>query len=188
MRDFNEPEENPTLSGTLLIAHPGLLDPNFRRTVVLISAHSGKDGALGVVLNRPMGKTLGDQKAEFTSGPLANVPLYYGGPVNSDEMILAAWNWENDKVFRLYFGISREKASEMMQSDPGTDLRAFIGYAGWSGGQLESELKQNAWVVCPVEANALAREGGEPLWRHILSRVKPELAFLANTPEDPSRN
>ena len=66
-------------SGSLLISHPRLLDPNFRRTVVLLSAHSREDGAVGVILNRPTNKVLGEIEDEFAFGSLARVPIYLGG-------------------------------------------------------------------------------------------------------------
>lgn len=177
------------LSGKLLVAHPGLLDPNFVKTVILVSAHSDSDGALGVVINRPTGQTLGDLRDEFRIGPLADVPVYFGGPVNEDQMILAAWRWvPEDGIFRLYFGISPEKAESMLFSEPGIQLRGFAGYSGWSGGQLEGELAENAWIVSPIDGALIDDREGVALWREIVGSHGPELAFLADVPEDPSLN
>lgn len=177
------------LSGSLLVAHPGLLDPNFRRTVVLISAHSADDGALGVVLNRPLEKQLGDFKEEFAGSRLGRVPLYYGGPVSTDEMLLLAWKWDElSDSLRLHFGISPEKAEQLLEDEPDLDLRGFIGYSGWRGGQLEGELQQKAWVVGPLDDGALTPVEGERIWKDVLLRIRPELTFLTDAPEDPSRN
>ena len=71
------------LAGSLLLAHPAMRDPNFRRSVVLLSAH-GDDGAMGVVLNRPLGKQLGDLNAQFAASAIAGVPVYKGGPVQTE--------------------------------------------------------------------------------------------------------
>jgi len=182
-------ETTTTIAGSLLIAHPDLREDNFRRTVVLISAHSLEDGALGVIVNRPLERTLGEVHGEFAFGPLAGVPLYSGGPVATEQMLLSAWQWNAESgVFRLHFGISAEKAAELMENEPGTEVRGFLGYAGWTGGQLEGELKHRAWVITPIDSPDFSEEEGEDLWKALLGRVKPELLFRAGAPEDPSVN
>jgi len=177
------------LSGQLLISHPSLLDPHFKQTVVLVSAHTDDEGALGVIINRPLGVTLGEKNDDFTFGPLSDVPIYEGGPVQTDQVILAAWKWEDDaRVFRLHFGLSAEAAREMKLADEATEVRAFLGYSGWSKGQIEHELAQNAWLVTPVNDQLVTRADGHDLWKNYLHRLRPELAFLADAPEDPSVN
>ncbi len=181
--------EIPTAAGSLLLAHPDLSDGNFRRAVVLISAHSQEDGALGVIVNRPLEKSLGEIHGEFAYGPLANVKLYCGGPVATEQMLLSAWQWnEETGIFRLHFGISTEKAAELLESEPGTEVRGFLGYSGWTGGQLENELKHSSWVLAPIDSPDFQEEEGEDLWKNLLARVKPELLFRADAPEDPSVN
>ena len=92
--------------GSLLLAHPDLIDPNFARSVILLTAHSHDDGALGVVLNRPLSRKLLDLKPELQGSVLAEIPLFRGGPVSSDQAILAAWKYEAEQAaFKLYFGI-----------------------------------------------------------------------------------
>src|SRR4051812_5635172 len=122
-----------SLAGALLLAHPSLRDPNFRRAVVLMSAH-GPEGAMGVVLNRPLGRRLGELKGDFALGPLAGVPLCQGGPVEDKQLVLVAWQTREDG-FRLHFGIEPDKALQLLDED-GTTLRAYVGYSGWSAGQL----------------------------------------------------
>ncbi len=178
-----------SLAGSLLVAHPSLLDPNFRKSVVLLSAHSAEEGAIGIVLNKPIGKTLGELDEAFALSPLADVPIYKGGPVSQDQMLLAAWNWaEETGIFKLYFGISQDRAKEILEEEPGTIVRGFLGYSGWTGGQLEGEMKQNAWVVTPMAGDDVRHLEGDTLWRKMLLRNHPELTFLADAPEDPSRN
>ena len=181
--------EESTIAGSLLLAHPDLEDGNFRRTVVLISAHSKEDGALGVVMNRPLDKTLGDVHGDFAYGPLASVKLYSGGPVSTEQMLLSAWQWnEETGVFRLHFGISAEKAIELLDNEPGTEVRGFLGYAGWTDVQLENELKHKSWVVAPIDNHDFKESGGEILWKKLIARVKPELLLRADAPDDPSVN
>ncbi len=176
------------LGGSLLLAHPGMMDPNFRRTVVLLSAHSD-DGALGVVLNRPVGKSLGEFGGEFSEGLLSEIPVFTGGPVRDKQIILSAWHAESSLgMFRLYFGIDPEKAKELIAAPEDLDVRAFVGHASWGEGQLEDELEKNAWIVSPVAPDLINQLEGVALWRTILGNISPEMRFLADAPDDPSRN
>jgi putative transcriptional regulator len=172
----------------LLLAHPGLVDPNFRRTVVLLSAHSN-DGAMGVIINRPLGKTLADISGEFALGDLASVPVYCGGPVSEKQLILSAWEGSADEtVFKLYFGLDPEKAAELKRNNESVELRAFLGYSGWEQGQLEGELQERAWVVSNVQGDLRHAEKGVALWREIIGKVSPEMRLLAEAPDDPQVN
>ncbi len=185
MREKGEAKVN--LAGSLLLAHPAMRDPNFHRSVVLLSTH-GDDGAMGVVLNRPLGKKLGDLNAQFAASPLAPVPVYRGGPVQTEQLILAAWQADPLATgYRLYFGIDVDKA-EVLQKEEGVRLRAFLGYSGWSKGQLENELRHHTWVVTPVSPDLLDKAEGQGLWRTILGGLSPEWKLLAGEPEDPGTN
>ena len=115
-----------TLAGSLLLAHPSMRDPYFRRSVILMSAHNA-EGAMGVVLNRPLGKRLGELNGEFALGPLAGVALFQGGPVQTEQLLLAAWQPQPDG-FRLHFGIEPDKAMQLL-ADEGT--LAWWGYTGY---------------------------------------------------------
>lgn len=175
----------PRLAGTLLLAHPSLRDSNFRRTVVLMSVHDD-DGAMGVVLNRPLGRKLGDLNGEFALGPLATVPLFQGGPVQDKQLILVAWE-PQPEGFRMHFGIEPDRAARFL-AEANAEVRAFLGYSGWSRGQLERELKQEAWVVADIPDDLLGQSHDAALWRTILGRVGEEWKLLAEEPEDTSLN
>lgn len=178
----------PPMAGALLLAHPSLLDPNFRRSVVLLTAHDPDEGSLGVVVNRPLGKTLGEYDGGLQDSQLAGIPLYQGGPVAADQLILAAWKWvPSDGTFKLYFGIDADKARSLMQHDSGYRFRGFVGHSGWTEGQLTAELDQNAWLVAPL-APELEVDDGDGLWRTVISREQPELTLWAQEPDDPSLN
>lgn len=176
-----------SLAGQLLLSHPAMKDPNFGRAVVLLSAHDA-EGALGVVINRPLGRALGELSPDFAVGALAQVPLYRGGPVETDKLILAGWRWRSDTGdFEVQFGLDPERA-ERLALDPQATLRGFLGYAGWSQGQLEREMRQQTWFVAdPANFNLASGDGAE-LWRLVLGALDPELKLLADEPEDPSRN
>lgn len=174
-------------AGVLLLAHPTMEDPRFRRSVILLSAHA-EGGSLGVVLNNPTGRTLGQFDKGIEESTLASTPLYTGGPVGAEQIILAAWKWtELDRSFQLYFGIDGQKARNILENSPEFTLRGFLGHAGWSEGQLEAECEQGAWVVAPLSQSIESFEG-DALWRKLIGEVSPEMRLLADEPEDPSSN
>jgi len=184
MRERRESTKE-SLAGQLLLAHPAMRDPNFRRTVVLMSAH-GEEGAMGVVLNRPFGRPLGQLNGQFALGTLSDVPVFHGGPVQTEQLILAAWQFRPDG-FKLYFGIEPEKA-EQLRSEEGLHLRAFLGYSGWTSGQLESELKQNTWVIASMPEDLMQKPQDTGLWRAVLGGMSPEWKLLADEPDNPEEN
>ena len=175
------------LAGQLLLAHPALREPTFKRTVILLSSHDA-EGALGVVLNRPLNQQLGEISTGFALGPLAGVPVFQGGPVATDQLLLVSWQWlKAEAAFQLHFGLDPEKAAEQIGA-PGLTIRAFFGYAGWGQGQLENEMRHDTWIATPVDGEWLGRASGVELWRGILGSLDPDLKFLAGEPDDPSLN
>lgn len=175
-------------AGTLLLAHPTLLDPNFRKSVILLSAHSREEGSIGVIVNRPTGKRLGEYDQALANSSLGEVPLFTGGPVAPDELILSAWKWDSEAgIFKLYFGIDEAKAQALVAEDPDFQLRGFLGHAGWGEGQLDAELAQGAWV--PSASLPILKNGpGKIDWHDLLCAERPELRLLADAPSDPSLN
>jgi putative transcriptional regulator len=186
--DRGQGEDALQLAGSLLLAHPSLRDSNFKRSVVLLAAHSAEDGALGVIVNRPLDQVLGDYDTELQGSDLADVPLYEGGPVGSDQIILVAWQWSpGDGTFRLYFGIDEAKACQMLEQGSGFEVRAFLGHSGWGEGQLEEEIDDDSWVLATLSPDLDAQQG-LAVWRSILSGVSPEMRLLAEEPDDLSMN
>jgi putative transcriptional regulator len=182
------PEKKPeSLAGSLLVAHPSMLDPNFRRAVLFISAHSFADGALGIILNRPLGKQVGELVSEPPPDGLEGVPVFFGGPVGRDRLMFAALEWEKGMGLKLNHNVGIEEANERIEKNPAS-VRAFVGYAGWGAGQLEAEMKQNAWVVQKPQRSALKLEKVPKLWFEIMRGLGPWFKMLAAAPDDPSLN
>jgi putative transcriptional regulator len=175
-----------SLAGQLLVSHPQLRDDHFRETVVLMHTHSAGEGALGVILNRPLGRELGQVESAASLAPLDGVPLFEGGPVSTDRLAFGGWFFPAKGEAEVRFGLDQEEALELAKEER-FRLCAFIGYAGWSPGQLEKELRMNAWVVCPFDASCADFEGVE-LWKKLLERHRPDLRLEADSPENPGLN
>ena len=187
MRDLQDKSES--FSGQLLVAQPSLHDPNFKKSVVLLSMHSAEDGAMGVILNRPSGKTLGEQNKELQFSPIADTPVYNGGPVGTDQFLLAAWRWPGDgNSFELYFGISQDKLQSLKTEHNDLEVRCFLGHSGWSPQQLEQELQQNAWLLSSMQVDLLQHHKEVELWKKIICEIEPDFKIEADAPEDPSAN
>ena len=176
------------LTGFILIATPTLKDPNFRKTILFLSYHSAKDGALGFVLNRPLGKTMGEMYHLDPAEALAPIPLYYGGPVLPDEVNVASLNWieQPEAVKFQSFTKPMESSSVPLEQLPG--VRAFAGHAGWRGGQLEEEIANKAWFVLPPTRNLIDMRNPTFAWKDTLRQMNPILKLLAEIPDDPSLN
>ena len=188
MYDETHDEDDFDLAGSLLLAHPHLKDPHFRQTVVLMTAHE-EEGSMGVILNRDTGKTLGDLGPQFAECGLGAVPVFVGGPVNTEQIILAAWKaLPESGEFKLYFGMEPLIAQSKLLADPDLEFRAFRGYSGWGKGQLLGELEDNAWVVVDMDVEALKEQGGSELWRRLVIEANPELGLLSLQPDEPEAN
>lgn len=186
MREFQP--SSLGLEGALLIAHPHLLDPNFRRTVIYLLSHDAQEGALGVVLNRSVNKTVGDLLTTPELGALGNVPVFWGGPVSQDRLTFAAFEWKQATqtvVGRL--NVELEEA-QTLALDGDVALRAFVGYAGWSAGQLEGELEQKAWVVQKPDREMFDPKLCPKMWTTVMRTYGPWFRLLAEAPDDPSMN
>src|SRR5881275_902982 len=146
MRNLDGELSRRSLAGSLLVAHPNMLDPNFRRTVLFISAHDPNEGALGVIINRPLDRQVADLVTEVPRASLAEVPVFLGGPVGKNQLMFATFEWEKGEGLRINHSVNADQASEIADTDPAS-ICAFVGYAGWSAGQLEAEMKQKAWVL-----------------------------------------
>src|SRR6266849_1908396 len=122
-----------SLAGSLLVAHPNMLDPNFRRSVLFISAHDPADGALGVIINRPLDKQVADLVIETPPEGLADVPVFLGGPVGKNQRMFAVFEWEKGEGLKHNHNVDLEHSSEAGAQKP-SSICAFIGYAGWGAG------------------------------------------------------
>ena len=189
MRPHDPIEEPSEFQGMLLAALPSLKDPNFRRSVLFLTMHGASAGAFGFVLNRPLGKNAAHLLPEHERrGLLERVPVYVGGPVGHDQLGFAEVDWDpGERTVRLETNLSLDEVEQRLGDRPGS-VRAFVGYSGWSAGQLEGELAQKAWAVVKPDRTAVDPERHAKLWFNIMSSLGPGYKLLAAAPDDPTLN
>jgi putative transcriptional regulator len=171
------------LRGQLLIAAPSLFD-YFRRTVVLVIEHT-PDGAMGVVLNRESETRVADAVPQLAELAAVDELVRIGGPVAPQSVVALG---EFDDIDEAGTAVTGRLGT--LDPDAGNDslrrLRVYAGYAGWSAGQLEDELEQEAWVVAPAEEQDPFSD--DDLWSRALQRRGGAYRLLATMPPDPSQN
>jgi putative transcriptional regulator len=180
-------------AGSLLVATPSLLDPNFERAVVLL-LDLDANGALGVVLNRPSEVPVAEVLPAWAHGASPPDVLFAGGPVSTDSALaVGALPPERDEPVgfrRLYddIGILDLDAPPELVVPALTGLRVFAGYAGWGSGQLETEVAADSWYVLPSRPEDVFAADAAGLHRRVLRRQPGELAWVSTRPLDPTQN
>jgi putative transcriptional regulator len=178
-----------SLKGNLLIAGAGLIDPNFRRTVVLVGEHNA-EGALGVVLNRPAPVPVSEVAPPLAALVGGDDPVFFGGPVQPEAAVVVA-EFEHpelagllvfDSIGFLIGDVPAEAALGLRRA------RVFAGYAGWGAGQLEAELEVASWILEPALPGDVFAVEPDQLWTTVLRRKGGDFALLATMPLDPSMN
>ena len=177
------------LQGQLLIASPGLLDPNFRRTVVLVTEHN-EDGAAGLVLNRPSPTAVSEVVPQLELLVEDGEQVWVGGPVQPNAvLVLGEFLDPDDAAVPLFGALGFPSLDEPEDVVPMTTRRrVFAGYAGWGSGQLEDELGREDWIVEPALPDDAFTEAPDELWGEVLRRKGGIYELVARMPEDPSVN
>lgn len=183
----DETTETPSLSGSLLLATPTMRDPNFSRSVIYLAAHNSDDGAFGYILNRPLEKRVTDLLPDQELGMLGKVPVFLGGPVSTDKLAFAALRW-NRKRNTLKCATHLSVQDALHEISMGHDVRGFVGYSGWTGGQIETELKRSSWIVSPPKRVVLTSPEPALLWGTILTEMGPVYQLMSRMPDDVSLN
>lgn len=181
-----------SLRGRLLVATPAIGTGVFLRSVVYLLDHDG-DGALGVIVNRPLGAPVAELLPAW--GEMVNVPscLFEGGPVAMDSALavgvlpdgsapVEGWRPMIGRVGLIDLEAPPPQPAEL------AGMRVFAGYAGWSAGQLEAEVEEGSWLVVEALESDLLSPRPDTLWRDVLRRQRDDLRLWASLPEDPTLN
>jgi putative transcriptional regulator len=179
------------MKGQLLIAGADLFDPNFRRTVVLVTEHND-EGALGLVLNRPAEATVADAVPGLAPLVDDGEPVFVGGPVDPQSLlVLAEFDDPEESAATVFedIGFVRGDADITLAAAATRRARVFAGYAGWGAGQLDQELEANGWIVATARREDVFGEGNGELWSDVVRRQGGRyFKLLATMPLDPSQN
>ena len=181
-----------SLQGHFLIAAPGLLDPNFRRAVVLIVQHS-EEGAFGLVLNRPTNIKLPQVWQQVSQQPCTlDVLLHLGGPCQGP--LMAVHTYPPSSEIELLPGLHFCGAADSLHSLVSAGIepaRFFVGYAGWGPGQLEGELEAGGWLTRPATSEMIFLEAERDLWTELTRAIGGSLIEalgIKRVPPDPRLN
>lgn len=176
------------LTNHFLIAMPTLADPNFVRTVTYICAHS-EDGAMGIVINRPLELELGAvfEQLDLVSSraDIAALPVYHGGPVHTDRGFVIhrparEWNSTITVTPEVAVSTSRDILEAMSQGEGPQDALVALGYAGWGAGQLEAEMAQNAWLSGPADLDIIFSTPATARWQRAADLIGIDLTILSH--------
>jgi len=182
--------DKPT-RGKILLSEPFMLDPNFRRSVILLCQHD-KEGSFGFILNRQLDLKLSDVLPEYA---YFQAPIYYGGPVEPDTLNylhnLGDELKNSEKIADgVYWGGSFETLKILLaqQKVEPHQIRFFLGYSGWGEHQIEEELDQNSWIVTQSQSSDIFNPDQEKLWGNILKDMGGDYRSIASYPENPDWN
>lgn len=179
-----------SLRGRLLVASPALQDPNFTRTVVLVAEHT-EEGAMGVVLNRPMDLEVADASPALTDIATDDEVVFAGGPVQPNGvMVLAEFAAPAAPAVAIAGDLGFVGAEDDLESlsDSVRRARVFAGHAGWAPGQLDAELEDEGWIVADLDPGDPFTADPDSLWSTVLERLGGSFALVARMPDDPSVN
>ncbi len=179
---FNSKKDVPLKQGVFLVAKPELIDLNFIHTVILLISH-GKDGALGLIINRPTEITI-QQVIPDIKEPKNAVPnIYFGGPVNRNNLFVL---FTSDKKLegalnplgKVYFSGSKDVILSLLQKeDKKNKARIYAGYAGWLPNQLEFEIKRGSWIIAEASEEMLFSDFPKNIWPSIFKRPEEIMAW-----------
>lgn len=178
-------------AGALLISEPFLPDDNFKRSVVLLCEHND-EGTIGFILNRPLGVTVTEAVEDFPSFPSS---LYLGGPVENNTLhYLHRLGEEIPGSVEVLDGLFWGGNFEILKAKLGQgvikeeDIRFFLGYSGWSPGQLDDELKEKSWIVSQAKSQYVFETETDLLWKTILQEMGGQYFIMSNFPDNPQLN
>ena len=175
-----------SLAGKLLLAETTLRYPTFCRSVIFLTEHT-REGAHGYVMNQPMRRHVRELLRGKDFDALGDVPVFQGGPVSTERLSFACMGWDHrTRAFRFDPQLSTDDAREAHQA--GKDVRAYVGYSGWSAGQMEREIEARSWIVQDAVPLLAEPEVVPDLWARVLRDMGPFFRIVSLTPDRPEDN
>jgi putative transcriptional regulator len=172
----------PVANGVFLVAKPGMADPNFRDTVVLITEPEVGGGPIGVIVNRPLNARLSEAVPDLGDVPEQFDKIYSGGPVARNMMLLLVRTPQAPErslqvLADVYLTGDRELLGKIVRGETTvTALRAYVGYSGWAPDQLQAEIAREGWYVIKADADMIFAEDPSTVWKTLMRRIKAVVA------------
>jgi len=180
--------------GSLLVANPVLPDPNFSRTVILLCNHD-EQGSFGLVINRTTKLKAPDLFSHIDILNTYNEKIYLGGPVSQSMVFFLCRSsykiCELDEVcLGVYLGSNLETLEECYPKieNPEQNIRFYLGYSGWSSGQLEGEMEQNSWLVQNAGEQFVFLDSENMIWPEVVNSLGEKYHYLIKAPVNPQWN
>ena len=191
MEFFNYKNKIAPAKGKILVSEPYLPDPNFERTIILLCEHN-EEGSFGFIMNKPSVAKLGDVMQDLAS---FDAPVFIGGPVQQDTLHYIHRLEEIEDAIEvmdgIYWGGNFDQLVSLIETKQvaSSDIKFFLGYSGWSAGQIEEELKEDSWIVSDkVNEELLFDIKAEAMWQYALKRMGGRFSVYSNYPQDPRLN
>jgi len=181
--------DESSLTNHLLVAMPSLADPEFSQTVTLVCEHSVGKGALGIVINKPLPMTLGEvfeqMRLESDNTELSARSVLRGGPVHRDRGFVVhrpAGRWDSSHVVseQIHVTTSKDVLAAMARGDGPPGAFIALGYAGWEVGQLEREMRDNAWISLPVDERIVFEMPFEDRWHAVWRQLGIDIGRMSH--------
>ena len=180
--------------GSLLIANPVLPDPNFSRTVILLCDHD-EQGSFGLVINQSTQLKAPDLFLNINILKSYNEKIYLGGPVSQSMVFFlcrspSAAGKLDEICSGVYLGSNLETLESLYSSleNPEQDIRFYLGYSGWSGGQLAEEMEQNSWLVQKANEQFIFLDSESLIWPQAVNSLGEKYQYLTKAPVNPQWN
>lgn len=176
--------------GKILVSEPMLPDPNFFRSVILLTQHD-ETGSLGFVLNHMSIVNVDNVLPEFS---VMNIPIFIGGPVGNDQLFFihtigSRLDQSQKLMDGLYVGGDLKQLEFMLNNDfaKAEQVRFFVGYSGWDPEQLNNEIKENSWIIASITPDQVMSDS-EEYWKEIMIGLGKEFALMSTFPSNPGLN
>ncbi|MEL6390713.1 MAG: YqgE/AlgH family protein [Bacteroidota bacterium] len=173
--------------GKLLLAEPYMEDPHFKRSVVLLTEYSKEEGSVGFILNKPIAMKINELVNDF---PDIDCPVFYGGPVAQETLhyIHDLGDVLDDSISispNVWWGGDYEKLKFLISSQylQPRNIRFFLGYSGWSPGQLEDEMLYGSWVMSDMDSNYLFATRHVEMWSKVMRNKGDRYSVIAEMPD-----
>ena len=179
-------------AGDVLLSQPFMLDPNFRRTAVLVCEHNDDEGSIGFILNKKLDVFVDELISDLYG---FQVPVFFGGPVATDTIhyvhnvgeLLENSHFVSEGV---WWGGDFDKLKFLISSGlvkPG-NIRFFVGYSGWSDGQLKEEMASGSWLIADMDANYIFNSRSGQLWEKIMANKGNPFTVISTMPDEIALN